>query len=106
MGQLGGNVPTGADIRGQLGNDLDIFGGRGDPTAASIGFQDFLSDPQTARGTAFDVANASFGLGRGNPFRQSFTNVLGRRFDAFLGGGGSELDFLNQINQQGVGGLF
>lgn len=107
LGQLGGNVPTGADIRGGLSDILGIIGG--DPsgfTPASVGFQEFLSDPNTSRSTAFDVANASFGLGRGNPFRNAFSNVLGRKFDAFLGGGGSELDFLNTLSNQGIGGLF
>lgn len=104
---LGGNAPTGFDIRSQLGNVLGNLAG--DPsqfTAPSAAFASGLSDDFSGRNDAFSVANASFGLGAGNPFRSSFSNLLGNRLDQFIGQGGSPLGFLNLVNNQGVGGLF
>lgn len=104
---FGGGTPSGSDLRGLLGQLTDIIGNVGsqfDFSAPQTGFLEALSDPRTGRKTTFDLANSTFGVGGGNPFRNAFSNVLGRRFDAFLGGGGSEIDFLSNI--AGGGGRF
>ncbi len=107
-GGFGGGVPSGSDLRGLLGQLTDIIGNVGDQfdfSAPQSGFLEALSDPNTGRNTAFNIANTTFGAGSGNPFRNAFSNVLGRRFDSFLGGGGSPIDFLGQV-AGGGGRLF
>ncbi len=107
---LGGAVPTGGQIRGQLGDLLGTLGGpASEITGGGFSFLDQLGDIDFSgqgRGIAFNTANAASGLGQGNPFRQGFGNLLGRQLDRFLGQGGTPLDFLNQFSQQGFGSFF
>lgn len=101
-----GNVPTGNQIRDLLSSTLGAAGQGSILGLENRNLADFranLEDIDEGRSQALRLAQASSGVNRFSPFGDAFGNVLGNRFNRFIGSGeGNPFQFLEQF----VGGGF